>query len=183
LVLPLMAAIAIAIRLDSPGPVLFHQRRHGQNNTEFNILKFRTMYWRGSNGNGPLEQTRRVDGRVTRVGHFLRRSSLDELPQLFNVLRGEMSLVGPRPHPVSMRTENRLGSEIIPNYPLRHRVKPGMTGWAQINGYRGATSTAEQIRRRVEYDMFYIENWSVLFDLKILALTPIKLIIDNDMAY
>ena len=178
-----MAIIAITIRLDSPGPILFRQRRHGLNNAEFEILKFRTMVATPSDPGDGRRQTQRNDTRITRVGNFLRRSSLDELPQIFNVLRGEMSLVGPRPHPTEMRTENRLGSEIVADYPHRHRVKPGMTGWAQINGYRGATQTAEQIRRRVTYDIFYIENWSLLFDIKILALTPIKMMLNNDNAF
>jgi lipopolysaccharide/colanic/teichoic acid biosynthesis glycosyltransferase len=178
-----MAIIAISIRLDSLGPILFRQRRHGLNNSEFDILKFRTMAATRPDPAKPLLQTRRNDARVTRIGHFLRRSSLDELPQLFNVLRGDMSLVGPRPHPTMMRTEDRLGSEIIAEYPHRHRVKPGMTGWAQIHGYRGATETADQIKLRVLYDMFYIENWSVWLDLKIIALTPIRMVLNNENAF
>jgi Undecaprenyl-phosphate glucose phosphotransferase len=182
-IFPLMVIIAITIRLDSPGPVFFRQRRLGLNNVEFEIFKFRTMASTGNDASDGRWQTRRRDARVTRVGHFLRRSSLDELPQLFNVLRGEMSLVGPRPHPIRMRTEDRLGSEIVADYPHRHRVKPGITGWAQINGYRGATHTVDQIKRRVEYDIFYIENWSIFFDLKILALTPITMIFNNENAF
>jgi Undecaprenyl-phosphate glucose phosphotransferase len=181
--LPLMAIIALLIKLDSSGPVCFRQRRHGLNNTEFEVLKFRTMTWSGSDNATGVNQTKRNDSRVTRVGRFLRRSSLDELPQLLNVLRGEMSLVGPRPHPTVMRTENRLCEEIVADYSHRHRVKPGLTGWAQINGYRGATSTTEQVRRRVEHDLFYIENWSFFFDLKILALTPVRMILDSDSAF
>lgn len=181
--LPLMAIIAVLIRLSGPGPILFRQRRHGLNNTEFQVFKFRTMTWSGHANATGAEQTKRNDSRVTRVGAFLRRSSLDELPQLLNVLRGEMSLVGPRPHPTVMRTENRLCEEIVADYPHRHRVKPGMTGWAQINGYRGATSTTEQIRQRVEHDLFYIDNWSFFFDLKILALTPVRMILDSDNAF
>jgi lipopolysaccharide/colanic/teichoic acid biosynthesis glycosyltransferase len=118
-----------------------------------------------------LKQTSLHDKRITPLGRILRKSSLDELPQLFNVLRGEMSLVGPRPHAINMRTEERLGHEIIDAYPHRHRVKPGMTGWAQVNGSRGATETREQLRRRVELDLEYVENWSPLFDLKILVMT------------
>ena len=118
-----------------------------------------------------LRQTARHDDRITRVGRILRAMSLDELPQLFNVLRGEMSLVGPRPHAVNMRTEDRLGAEITDQYAHRHRVKPGITGWAQINGARGATDTTAQLTRRVELDLYYIEHWSLLLDLKILALT------------
>ncbi len=174
---PLLSLIALAIRLDSPGPVLFCQKRHGWNNTEFTIFKFRTMRWQPDD-RGVLRQTTRGDDRLTRVGPFLRRSSLDELPQLFNVLRGDMSVVGPRPHAVTMRTEERLGHEIIAEYAHRHRVKPGITGWAQVNGYRGATHRAEELRKRVEYDLFYIENWSLMFDLKILALTGLRCFID-----
>ena len=171
LLLPLMAVIALAIRIDSPGPILYRQRRHTTNNCEFDVLKFRTMRWNPTADCSVLKQTSVNDDRVTRVGRFLRKSSLDELPQLFNVLKGEMSLVGPRPHAVNMRTEERLGHEIIDCYSHRHRVKPGMTGWAQVNGWRGATETAEQLRRRVEFDIYYIENWSLPLDLKILAMT------------
>jgi Undecaprenyl-phosphate glucose phosphotransferase len=181
--LPLFAIIAVIIKVDSPGPICFRQRRHGLNNTEFDVIKFRTMTWSGYETAIGIRQTERNDSRLTRVGCFLRRSSLDELPQLLNVLRGEMSLVGPRPHPTMMRTENRLCEEIAADYPHRHRVKPGMTGWAQINGLRGAASTAEQIRRRVEYDLFYIDHWSFLLDLKILLLTPVKMILDNEGAF
>jgi Undecaprenyl-phosphate glucose phosphotransferase len=171
LLLPLMGMIALAIKLDSPGPVLFKQRRHTSNNIEFEVFKFRTMRWCPEDTGDVLRQTCRDDERVTHFGHFLRRSSLDELPQLFNVLRGEMSLVGPRPHAVNMRTEQRLGHEIIDTYPHRHRVKPGITGWSQVNGSRGATETVEQLRRRVELDLHYVEHWSLLFDLKILLMT------------
>lgn len=180
---PLLGAIAFLIRLDSPGPVIFRQRRHGWNNGEFEVFKFRTMTWEPRSSTERLQQTRRRDPRVTRIGAFLRRTSLDELPQLVNVLRGEMSLVGPRPLPVVMRTEDRLCNEIVAEYAHRHRVKPGITGWAQIHGYRGATETAEQVRRRVALDIDYIEKWSVLLDLKILALTPLKLIFHNGNAF
>jgi Undecaprenyl-phosphate glucose phosphotransferase len=171
LLLPVMAIIALAIRIDSEGPILFRQRRHGTNNDVFDCLKFRTMRWEPGMSAARLEQTRTNDDRITRVGRLLRKSSLDELPQLFNVLRGEMSLVGPRPHAVNMRTEEQLGHEIIDAYPHRHRVKPGITGWAQVNGSRGATETVEQLRHRVEMDLYYVENWSLLFDLKILFMT------------
>ena len=181
--LPLMGLIALAVRLDSPGPVIFRQRRHGWNNGEFEVFKFRTMTWEPRGPADRLQQTRRHDARVTRVGAFLRRTSLDELPQLINVLRGEMSLVGPRPHPVVMRTEERLGHEIVAEYAHRHRVKPGITGWAQIHGCRGATDTAEQVRRRVTFDIEYVENWSVFLDLKILALTPVNLVFDSGNAF
>jgi len=172
LLLPVLAIIALAIKLNSPGPIIFKQRRHTFNNREFDIYKFRTMRWNPTAAVESLKQTSRHDDRVTRVGRFLRASSLDELPQLFNVLRGEMSLVGPRPHAVNMRTEDRLGSEITDMYAHRHRVKPGITGWSQVNGARGATHTTAQLRRRVELDLHYIENWSLLLDLKILVLTP-----------
>jgi lipopolysaccharide/colanic/teichoic acid biosynthesis glycosyltransferase len=171
LLLPLLAGIALAIRLDSPGPALFTQRRHGFNNGEFDIYKFRTMRVAGADAGAALQQTVRGDPRVTRVGRFLRKWSLDELPQLFNVLGGSMSLVGPRPHAVNMRTEQRLGHEITDAYPHRHRVRPGITGWAQINGARGATDTVEQLQRRITLDLHYIENWSPLLDVKILVLT------------
>lgn len=180
--LPLMALIAIAIRIDSPGPVIFKQRRHAFNNSEFDIYKFRSMRWMPSLQNSELKQTSRNDDRVTRVGRFLRSSSLDELPQLFNVLRGQMSLVGPRPHAVNMRTEDQLGSEIIDVYAHRHRVKPGITGWSQVNGARGATHTMAQLRRRIELDLYYIEKWSLLLDLKILALT-VREVIKRTNAY
>jgi Undecaprenyl-phosphate glucose phosphotransferase len=181
--LPLLGTVAILIRLDSPGPVIFRQRRHGWNNSEFEILKFRTMTWEPRSPAEQLQQTQRSDPRVTRVGAFLRRSSLDELPQLVNVLRGDMSLVGPRPHPVVMRTGNQFCNDIVAEYAHRHRVKPGITGWAQINGYRGATETAEQVRRRVAFDIDYVEHWSIFFDLKILLLTPFKVLFDRKNAF
>ncbi|MBM3602047.1 MAG: undecaprenyl-phosphate glucose phosphotransferase [Alphaproteobacteria bacterium] len=165
--LPIMALIALAIKLDSPGPVLFRQKRYGFNNDEFTVFKFRTMYQESGDA-VEVTQAKRNDPRVTRVGRFLRRTSIDELPQLFNVLRGDMSLVGPRPHAVA---HNEHYSHVIAGYLARHRVKPGITGWAQINGLRGATETPEQMRERVAYDLHYIDNWSLLFDLKILIHT------------
>ena len=135
------------------------------------IYKFRTMRWDASANARELVQTSRQDDRFTRLGRFLRAWSLDELPQLFNVLKGDMSVVGPRPHALNMRTENQLGHEITEIYAHRHRVKPGITGWSQVNGSRGAVDTAAQLRHRVELDMYYIENWSVWFDLKILLMT------------
>ncbi len=173
--LPVMALIALAVRLEDGGPVLFRQRRDGWNGRDFTMLKFRTMRVE-ANPAGTLQQTRRGDPRVTGVGAFLRRSSLDELPQLLNVLAGEMSVVGPRPHAVTMRTENRLGHEIIAEYAQRQRMKPGITGLAQVNGLRGATDTAEQLRRRVHQDLLYIEGWSLLLDLKVLALTALRVL-------
>jgi Undecaprenyl-phosphate glucose phosphotransferase len=167
LVLPLMALTALAIHLDSPGPALFRQRRYGFNNNEFTVFKFRTMTIGPESGDA-VSQARREDPRVTRVGAFLRRTSLDELPQLFNVLRGEMSLVGPRPHAV---LHNKQYAEIIDGYLGRHRVKPGITGWAQVNGLRGETDTPDKMHQRVEHDLYYIDHWSLLFDLRILFLT------------
>jgi putative colanic acid biosynthesis UDP-glucose lipid carrier transferase len=164
---PLWTAIAIAIRLDTPGPVLFAQPRHGGGGRIIRVLKFRSMR---QVEQGPIRQAQREDPRVTRVGAFLRRTSLDELPQLINVLRGEMSLVGPRPHPVALNEEF---SQRLADYMQRHRVKPGITGWAQINGYRGETDTLEKMKKRLEYDLHYIENWSLWLDLRILARTAL----------
>ncbi|MBI3453476.1 MAG: undecaprenyl-phosphate glucose phosphotransferase [Rhodospirillales bacterium] len=164
---PLLALVALAIRLDSKGPLLFRQTRYGFNNNPITVFKFRTMAHRPDDAAVP--QAKRDDPRITRVGRFLRRSSLDELPQLVNVLSGEMSLVGPRPHAVA---HNEQYAKIIDDYLTRHRVKPGITGWAQVNGLRGETDTPEKMRRRVQYDLYYIDNWSLWFDVKILLLTP-----------
>ena len=168
--LPLLLVIALSIKLDSRGPVLFRQRRLGANNLPFELLKFRSMYVEQTD---PLGQqlTRAGDPRITRVGRFLRMTSLDELPQLINVLSGEMSLVGPRPHPLAASAAGISYARAITAYPIRHRVKPGITGWAQVNGWRGETTTIDQIRRRVEHDLYYVENWSLGFDLLILGRT------------
>jgi Undecaprenyl-phosphate glucose phosphotransferase len=168
--LPLMLLIALAIKLDSPGAVFFRQKRLGAHNLPFDLLKFRSMYVEQADPLG-TQLTRAGDPRVTRVGRFLRRTSMDELPQLFNVLRGEMSLVGPRPHALAANAAGITYARAISEYPIRHRVKPGITGWAQVNGWRGETTTIEQIRRRVEHDLYYIENWSLTFDLLILGRT------------
>jgi Undecaprenyl-phosphate glucose phosphotransferase len=178
---PIMIAAAIAIRLESKGPVFFRQKRYGFNNEVIDVWKFRSMYHEFAD---PLAKkvVTRNDPRVTRVGKFIRRTSIDELPQLFNVLRGELSLVGPRPHVVNAHTSERLFEQVVDGYFARHRVRPGVTGWAQINGWRGEIDTPEKIRRRVEYDLDYIENWSVGFDIKILALTPFRLF-DKTGAY
>ncbi len=173
-----MALIAVAIRLDSPGPVLFRQRRAGFGSETFELLKFRSMYV-DCDPDGRVPQARRNDPRVTRVGRILRRTSLDELPQLFNVLRGEMSLVGPRPHAVEHDSHYAAA---LSQYLSRHRVKPGLTGWAQIHGLRGETDTAEKMRQRVALDLYYIDNWSFWLDLKILCLTPFTLLL-QDNAY
>jgi putative colanic acid biosynthesis UDP-glucose lipid carrier transferase len=165
---PLLIVIGVAIKLTSRGPILFTQRRYGFNNNEITVLKFRTMRWDSTDDSERTIQTQRNDPRVTPVGALLRRSSLDELPQLINVLLGDMSLVGPRPHSVA---HNEQYAKTIDKYLVRHKVKPGITGWAQVNGLRGETHIPELMRRRVQFDLNYIENWSLLFDLKILALT------------
>jgi len=170
LIAPLMLAIAALIKLDSPGPVLFRQKRYGFNNRLIEVFKFRTMFHDAVDANAE-QLTRRDDPRVTRLGAFLRRTSLDELPQFLNVLRGEMSVVGPRPHAIAAKAGGLLYPDAVKLYHARHRVKPGITGWAQVNGWRGETRTAAQIARRVEHDLYYIENWSLLLDLKIIART------------
>jgi putative colanic acid biosynthesis UDP-glucose lipid carrier transferase len=164
---PLMLLAALAIKLDSPGPVFFRQGRHGFNNRPFQVLKFRTMH-HTQEVISDLTQAQRNDSRVTRVGALLRKTSLDELPQLFNVLSGDMSIVGPRPHAIE---HNDKYAQQIDAYMTRHRIKPGITGWAQVNGLRGETGTLEKMRKRVEYDLFYVDNWSLKFDLKIMILT------------
>jgi len=174
--LPLMAIIAIAIKLDSRGPVLFKQKRYGFNNDLIEVYKFRSMYVDECDATASKLVTK-GDPRVTRVGRFIRKASIDELPQLFNVVfKGNLSLVGPRPHAVNAKAAARLYDEAVDGYFARHRVKPGVTGWAQINGWRGETDTQEKIQKRVEYDLYYIENWSVLFDLYIVAMTPFALL-------
>jgi putative colanic acid biosynthesis UDP-glucose lipid carrier transferase len=159
--------VAIAIKLESKGPVIFRQQRYGFVNKIFWIYKFRTMTHRTDAERITVQATRN-DVRITRFGRLLRRLSIDELPQLLNVLNGTMSLVGPRPHAID---HNEAYSQLIRGYFARHRVKPGLTGWAQVNGYRGETRTLEDMEARVRYDIYYVENWSVLFDLKILAMT------------
>jgi lipopolysaccharide/colanic/teichoic acid biosynthesis glycosyltransferase len=170
-----MALVALAIKLDSKGPVLFRQKRYGFNNELIEVFKFRSMFTDLADANASKLVTK-DDPRVTRLGRILRKSSLDELPQLFNVLRGELSLVGPRPHAVEAPTANRLWEEVVDSYFARHRVRPGLTGWAQINGWRGELDTPEKLQSRVEHDLYYIENWSLLFDLYILARTPFALL-------
>ena len=167
---PLLLAIAIMIKLDSPGPVLFRQKRYGFNNQLIEVFKFRSMYTHMTDQNAE-QLTRRNDPRITRLGAFLRRTSLDELPQFLNVVRGEMSIVGPRPHALSAKAGALLYQDAVKYYDARHRVKPGITGWAQVNGWRGETDTVEQIRKRVEHDLYYIEHWSILLDLKIIVRT------------
>jgi Undecaprenyl-phosphate glucose phosphotransferase len=183
LVSPLMALVALAVKLDSPGPALFRQKRFGFNNERIDVFKFRSLYHDQAD---PLavKVVTRNDSRVTRVGRFIRKTSLDELPQLFNVVfNSNLSLVGPRPHAVQGKLQSRLFDEAVDGYFARHRVKPGMTGWAQINGWRGEVDSEEKIQKRVEFDLTYIENWSVLFDLYILLKTPLALMTKNDNVY
>jgi Undecaprenyl-phosphate glucose phosphotransferase len=181
--LPVMGIIALAIKLDSPGPVLFRQKRFGFNNERIDVFKFRSMYHDQADPAASKVVTR-DDPRVTRVGRFIRKSSLDELPQLFNVVfKGNLSLVGPRPHATQGKLQNRLFDEVVDGYYARHRIKPGITGWAQINGWRGEVDTDEKIQKRVEHDLYYIENWSVLFDLQIMLMTPLALLTKNENAY
>ncbi len=166
--LPIFALIAVAIKIDSPGPVFFRQRRHGLNHNIISIYKFRTM--NVMEDGIEIKQAKKGDQRVTRVGAFLRKTSLDELPQLFNVLRGEMSLVGPRPHAIAHN--NQYGETLKQaSYASRHLVKPGITGWAQVNGFRGPTDSPYLMQERVRCDLEYIDNWSIWFDLEILLLT------------
>ncbi len=161
--LPLLVLVAAAIRVESRGPALFRQQRGGLNGEIFTILKFRTM--RQHDNSEPVKQATRDDPRVTRLGAFLRRSSLDELPQLLNVLRGEMSIVGPRPHALD---HDKYYGELFPHYRLRATVKPGLTGLAQIEGYRGETAEAHQMAQRVARDIQYIERWNFIFDLNLI---------------
>lgn len=172
---PLMLSLALVIRLTSPGPVLFRQQRHGVGGEPIEILKFRSMVIHDE-PEGQVTQATRTDERFTGVGRFMRAISLDELPQLFNVLKGEMSLVGPRPHAIE---HNQLYKSQIPRYMLRHKVKPGMTGWAQVNGFRGETDTPEKMAIRIEHDLWYIQNWSLWLDLKILLMTPFAMFHGN----
>lgn len=182
LALPLCLAAAAAIKLETPGPLLYRQRRHAVDNRIFHIYKFRTMAWQPAAQAVSFEQTQRNDHRITRVGRWLRASSIDELPQLLNVLRGEMSLVGPRPLAVDMRTEGLLGPEITADYAHRHRVKPGMTGWAQVHGARGATATREELAERVRLDLEYIDKWTPWLDLQILLMT-IRVVLKGTNAF
>jgi Undecaprenyl-phosphate glucose phosphotransferase len=183
LVSPVMALVALAVKLDSPGPVLFRQKRFGFNNERIDVFKFRSLYHDQADPLASKVVTRN-DSRVTRVGRFIRRTSLDELPQLFNVVfKSNLSLVGPRPHAVQGKLQSRLFDEAVDGYFARHRVKPGITGWAQINGWRGEVDSEEKIQKRVEFDLYYIENWSALFDLYILLKTPLALMTKSEGAY
>jgi Undecaprenyl-phosphate glucose phosphotransferase len=168
--MPILLAISLAVWIDSSGPVLFRQKRGGFNGRTFQIIKFRTMHV--MEDGAVIAQASRQDDRFTRIGRWLRRTSIDELPQLINVLRGDMSLVGPRPHALAHDHEY---SKLISNYPFRHHVKPGITGWAQVNGFRGETPTVELMKRRVELDLCYVSNWSFWFDLRILLRTALEI--------
>ncbi len=174
----LFLAAAAAIKLDSPGPVLFCQPRFGLNNRQFTIFKFRTMYVDQTDLMAE-RQTSRDDKRVTRVGKLMRRLSIDEMPQILNVLRGEMSLVGPRPHAPHTRIDGELLDDVLVEYIMRCRVKPGITGWAQVNGARGQLMKPEDLRKRVRYDLEYIQRWSLLFDIKIIALTVLREVVSK----
>jgi len=178
---PLMALIALLIKLDSPGSVFFVQKRFGFNNEVIWVLKFRTMHVDCCDPSG-AQRTLRNDPRITRVGRVVRALSIDELPQLINVFRGDMSLVGPRPHPLAMRAGDRLYGEAVAQYLHRHRVKPGITGWAQVNGLRGEVDSLEKARSRVAHDLYYIDHWSLWLDLKILLKT-VRILASRDNAY
>ena len=180
---PVLLLVALAVKLDSKGPVFFKQKRYGFNNELIEVFKFRSMYVETLDHTASKLVTR-DDPRVTRVGRFIRKTSLDELPQLFNVaIFGNLSLVGPRPHAVHAKAADRQYDEVVDGYFARHRVRPGITGWAQVNGWRGETDTPEKIQRRVEHDLYYIENWSILFDLYILAMKPFALVRASNNAY
>jgi Undecaprenyl-phosphate glucose phosphotransferase len=179
---PIMLATAIAIKLESKGPVIFKQKRHGFNNELIEVYKFRSMYTDRSDANAAKLVTK-DDPRVTKVGKFIRKTSIDELPQFVNVLQGRLSVVGPRPHALQAKADNKLYYEAVDGYFARHKVKPGITGWAQINGWRGETDTVDKIMQRVQFDLHYIENWSILMDLYILFMTPVSLFSRNENAY
>ncbi len=182
LLAPVIALAALAVKLDSPGPVFFRQKRYGFNNEPIEVWKLRSMYLDTLDA-GATRLVTRGDPRVTRVGRFIRKTSIDELPQLFNVVfAGDLSLVGPRPHAMHAKAADRQYDDVVDGYFARHRVRPGLTGWAQVNGWRGETDTQEKIQRRVEHDLAYIENWSILFDIYILLITPFALM-KTDNAY
>jgi Undecaprenyl-phosphate glucose phosphotransferase len=172
---PVMLAVAIAIRLESKGPILFKQKRYGFNNELIEVFKFRSMYANRCDAHAATLVSK-GDPRVTRVGRLIRKTSLDELPQLFNVLTGQLSLVGPRPHATQAKAADTLYEQVVDGYFARHRVRPGITGWAQINGWRGETDTREKIEQRVKHDLDYIDHWSLMLDVKILARTPFALL-------
>jgi putative colanic acid biosynthesis UDP-glucose lipid carrier transferase len=174
LITPVLIAIAIGVKLSSPGPVIFRQRRNGLDGSEIVVYKFRSM--RTQDDGAVVRQATKDDPRITPFGAFIRRTSLDELPQFINVLQGRMSIVGPRPHAVAHNEQYR---QMIKAYMVRHKVKPGITGWAQVNGHRGETETVEKMRSRVEYDLEYLRNWSLGLDLKIIVATIRVLFFDR----
>lgn len=169
LIFPLLMIIALMVKLTSPGPVIFKQTRYGIDGKAIRVWKFRTM--KVMENDSIVKQATKNDSRVTKVGSFLRKTSLDELPQFINVLSGQMSIVGPRPHAVAHNEQYR---NLIEGYMLRHKVKPGITGWAQINGWRGETDTLDKMEKRIEFDLEYIREWSIWLDLKIILLTVFK---------
>ncbi len=177
LISPVMALVALLIKLDSPGPVIFRQRRYGLDGEQIWVYKFRSM--RVAEDGDHIAQARRGDQRITRLGAFLRRTSLDELPQFINVLQGRMSVVGPRPHAVA---HNELYRRLIKGYMVRHKVRPGVTGWAQVNGLRGETDTLDKMQARIDYDLDYLRNWSLRLDLYIIAKT-VRLVFKDSRAY
>ena len=176
LISPLLVAIALAVKLTSKGPVIYRQRRHGWNGETIWVYKFRSMKVH-QEAQGKITQAKPKDPRLTPIGAFLRRSSMDELPQFINVLQGRMSIVGPRPHAME---HNMHYKELIPRYMLRHKVKPGITGWAQVNGFRGETETVDKMRARVDHDLVYLETWSLWLDLKIVLMTVFKGFFDRN---
>jgi putative colanic acid biosynthesis UDP-glucose lipid carrier transferase len=177
LILPILAVIAIAVKMGSPGPIIFKQRRYGLDGEEILVYKFRSMTV--TEDGAAIQQAQKNDSRITPLGAFLRRSSLDELPQFVNVLQGRMSIVGPRPHAVA---HNELYRKLIKGYMVRHKVKPGITGWAQVNGYRGETETLEKMQGRIDYDLDYLRNWSLQLDLQIILKT-VRLVLKDQKAY
>jgi Undecaprenyl-phosphate glucose phosphotransferase len=175
LLAPVMLAVAAAVKYESKGPIIFRQKRYGFNNELIEVFKFRSMYVEQSDQSAAKLVTK-GDTRVTRVGRVIRKTSLDELPQLFNVLAGQLSLVGPRPHATQAKAAETLYENVVDGYFARHKVRPGITGWAQINGWRGETDTREKLEQRVKHDLEYIDRWSLLLDLKIIAKTPLALL-------
>lgn len=174
---PLLLLIALIVKLTSKGPVIFSQRRYGLNGQRFSVYKFRSMYVGEVNPNSDTQQATKEDPRITPIGRFIRRTSIDELPQFFNVLKGEMSVVGPRPHTVA---HNEYYRKAVKRYMVRHKVKPGLTGWAQVNGLRGETAQLERMEERIRHDLEYIKNWSPLFDLKIILMTIVMVFRDKN---
>ena len=176
--LPVLCGVALAVKLSSPGPMVFRQKRYGVGGKEIDVYKFRSMRVEppSDTQHTHIKQATLNDDRITRVGRFIRKSSLDELPQFINVLQGSMSIVGPRPHAVQ---HNELYRKLIPGYMLRHKVKPGITGWAQVNGLRGETETVDKMRRRIQYDLVYISHWSVTFDIRIILRTALLVFRDT----